>query len=144
MMPNKRNKEEVAERYRHSLPHIIETIKETSIEKSQDAYDLVTDKVLEQWHQIMRRRPNMRTPHWNTSLEYRWKKMMKARSRAKRSNIRIDWEIFEYKRNQFLKENRRAKRRFRKRTEELLDKGQNNIIADAVRGDKRRREERLK
>lgn len=66
----------------------------------------------------------------------------KARKRATRSVLEIDWNIFDSRRQRFEEENRKAKRRFHKRTEELLARKAGNRIANSVKRDKRRREER--
>lgn len=59
-----------------------------------------------------------------------------------RSDLEVDWLIYEENMRQFEKENSRAKHRFRKRTEEILKKAPGNRMGDAVRRDRRRREER--
>lgn len=122
-----------------SLPSLIETVQAEDAATAQDAYDLVTTKLLEPWHQIIRRRPNTRTPCWNTILEHLWMGMSKERSRARRPGGSIDWYLFEHQRGKFELENRRGKRGFRMKTEKILEKGQQNVMAKVVRMERRRR-----
>lgn len=92
-LAKKWNKEEVAECYSQTLGNLVDTIKSTKTELTQDAYECARKVIVEPWELIVRRRPNIRTPHWNFNLNNRWKEMRKARNRANRSRLRVDWEI---------------------------------------------------
>lgn len=70
----------------------------------------------------------------------RWKEKTKARKKAKKSGLKTNKEEYDRKRKAFQIENRRRRRQFERKTEEKLRKCPNDVIAEALRKDKRRRE----
>lgn len=144
MLANPRNKEKVAESYILILGAIAEHIENATKEEELSTFERIREEIVGPWEHIRRRRPRTITLHWNYELWNLWRHMRKDRERENRSGLTVDWEIYEARRKHFVKENRRARRRFKKRTEELLEPGRCNRMAEAVRRDKRRREEKLK
>lgn len=71
------------------------------------------------WIKISELKPNTRTPHWNFNLSNIWGSMMKAREKAMKSGLTVDWEIYETRTKLFQFEKRRAIRKFQRRTEGL-------------------------
>lgn len=89
--------------------------------------------------EIAERKPETRSPHWSASLNTRWLEMKKARKRALKYNLMIDWEQFVSKRKSFQRGNRKQRRSFIRRTEALLEICPNNQFPEATKKDKIRR-----
>lgn len=122
----------------------MEKIKNADKSDAQTIFDMARETFVEAWLQIIRKIPCTKTPHWNFNLQSLWREMRKARSRATRLDLKVDWMIYDNRRALFEKENRRSKWKLQRRTEELLEKRQGNRLADAVGMDKKWSEEREK
>lgn len=92
------------------------------------------------------RRSEGKIPHWNVKLHFQWKTSQRAKRRARNSHLTCDWEVFKQKRKEFTKENRTtARRSFCRRTGEILSStDKNNVLAEAIKNDRKRRYERDK
>lgn len=110
----------------------------------QEVFQEVTKAIIRPWVEMIKRKPEMRSPHWNTKLHTLWKAMQKARRAAKRSGLDADRSRYVEKRNNFERENRRFRRSFERKTEARIRKGDNDLVAGAIKTDARRRKEREK
>lgn len=95
--------------------------------------------ITQPWREMTERKPGTKSPHWNASLNGKWLEMKKARKRALKSKLTIDWEDFVSKRKSFQRENRKQRRYLTRRTKALLEICPNNQLAEAINKDKIRR-----
>lgn len=141
ILANPRNKNEAAEHYGSPLPKLIAEIKESHPEEAQHMFEKVEESITQPWREMLKRSQLTRRPHWNIKLELMWQKMKKARRRAKRSQLTIDWELYRESRRTFAEENREIKRRFVNRKESMIGYCHNQELADAIKKDKKNTKE---
>lgn len=91
---------------------------------------------------MAKRKPAARRPHWKVNLDFCWKAMKKAKRRAKRTGLEVDWEEFREKQRKFTVANTERRRRLTEKTEKMLKRGHNNAVQEVINVDKKRREER--
>lgn len=73
ILNNSRNIEEAGEQYRQDLSAIIERVRETKADSAEETFKEVARSITRPWDKMAQRRPMTRIPHWNTSMELRWR-----------------------------------------------------------------------
>lgn len=84
MLNNRRNWEKASEKYRTALQDIIKEERKMTKENAQRFYDEATAALTEPYMDMVRRKPVARSPHWNVSLQTKWKERMKAREKERK------------------------------------------------------------
>lgn len=98
-----KNVEEAGEHYGSSLPDIIKKFKKGKKSTAQYIFKEVTKFLLHPCTDMVHRKPKIRPPHCNVKLHQRWSSMKRARRRAARAVLEVDWEEYKRTRNSFQK-----------------------------------------
>lgn len=139
MLNSNENRAEAQEWYNQHISLLIERVKTATAGTTKAIFCEVTRNLGEPWSNMVRRKPETRSPHCNVKLNMIWKAIGRARRKMESSGLMGDRMAFVEKRTRLAEENRRHRRRLAQRTEERLNKEGQDAVTVAIQTDGRRR-----